>query len=858
MEVGEQLTLRVTATGANGQPVSTANLFWSSSDERIATVTPAGSVTALVPGEVRISASTEGRSATSQISVLTRAVREVRVSPLAAQITIGETRQFTVSLSGGDGSTITGREVAWTTANASVATVDGNGVVRAVGVGTAIVRATSEGRVGEAQVTVISNAVARVAIAPTGATLQVNATQQFSATAYDAQDRVLTGRTVSWSISPASVATVSASGLVRAVAPGAAVLVAEVDGRQQSALVNVATASVASVSVSPETGTVAPNATIKLTATVQLSNGTTQPNPAVSWTTSNSDVAIVASDGLVRGVSAGIATITATSGGKSDDARITVTAGVASVARVTLSPTSASMQVGETQQFSATAYDAGDRVITGRPVSWSITPTSVATVSSSGLVRAVAPGTAVLTAEVDGRERTAVITVAAATVASVTLSPTTATIAPNGTIRLAATVRLSDGTTPTNPAVNWSTSDPDIAIVASDGLVRGVGAGTATITATAGGRSAEARITVTAPVVTVARVALTPLTASLQVGGTQQFTATAYDASDRVVTGRAVTWSITPTSVATVSSSGLVRGVAAGAAVVTAEIDGRTATGGVTVTAVPTPPPPTVASVEVSPRSTSVTVGGTVKLTATVRLSNGSTATSPTVSWSSSNTSVATVDGTGLVRGVAPGSATITASSGGQSDAASIAVTPAPIAALVVAPSTASVFVGATRAFTVTARDAAGNTVPTPTLTWSSSSTSIATISSGGVATGVTAGTTTITARAPNGVEGSAALTVAAAPTPSPGSEGITITFVSGAPVGDQIELDEGKILQLRAIVRNSDGNQIFPTVLWTSSDDRVASVTGSGLVGALRKGNARITARAAGQVATVDIKVEK
>src|SRR5207244_2662046 len=136
------------------------------------------------------------------------------------------------------------------------------------------------------------------------------------------------------------------------------------------------------------------------------------------------------------------------------------------------------------------------------------------------------------------------------------------------------------------------------------------------------------------------------------------------------LSGRAVTWASNNTAVAMVNGSGLVTAVATGAATITATSEGQSGTAVVTVSNVP------VASVTVTPAVASVQAGQTVQLSATLRDANGNILTGRTVTWASTNTPVATVTGTGLVTAKVAGSATITATSEGQSGTAAITVTP--------------------------------------------------------------------------------------------------------------------------------------------------------------------------------------
>src|SRR5947199_269491 len=193
---------------------------------------------------------------------------------------------------------------------------------------------------------------------------------------------------------------------------------------------------------------------------------------------------------------------------------------------------------------------------------------------------------------------------------------------------------------------------------------------------------AAARIADTAVVtvtpVPVAAVAVIPLAASVQVGGTVQLATATKDSAGAVLGGRAVTWASGNLAVATVSGSGLVTGGAAGTATITATSEGKSGTATVTVTSLPPPPPAPVASVVVSPASASVPVGATVQLTASLKDASGNVLTGRTIAWGTSAAGVATVSASGLVTGSAAGTATITATSEGKSGTALIVVASAP------------------------------------------------------------------------------------------------------------------------------------------------------------------------------------
>ena len=200
-------------------------------------------------------------------------------------------------------------------------------------------------------------------------------------------------------------------------------------------------------------------------------------------------------------------------------------------------------------------------------------------------------------------------------------------------------------------AVAWSSSDRSVATVDKAGTVHGLRPGTATVTATAEGKSGTCAVTVKAKAVNVTEVTLDKMELTLTEGETETLTATVKpDNADN----KKVTWSSDKTDVATVDGAGKVTAVKAGEATVTVttEDGGKTATCRVTVKAKVVP----VTGVDVKPWSVTIGANGTTKLTCTVAQSN---ATNRNVRWESESPSVATVDSEGNVKGVAAGTAKI-------------------------------------------------------------------------------------------------------------------------------------------------------------------------------------------------------
>src|SRR5438093_1295337 len=174
------------------------------------------------------------------------------------------------------------------------------------------------------------------------------------------------------------------------------------------------------------------------------------------------------------------------------------------------------------------------------------------------------------------------------TVASVTVTPPAPTVVVAGTVQLTATTKDANGSVLTGRVVTWASGTPAVATVSATGLVTGVAQGQATITATSEGQQGTAAVTVMlAP---VSSVTVTPNPATVQIGQTLQLTATLKDANQNVLTGRVVTWASDNTGVATVSSTGLVTGVAQGQATIDGASEGKQGTAAVTVVRVAVAP----------------------------------------------------------------------------------------------------------------------------------------------------------------------------------------------------------------------------------------------------------------------------
>ncbi|MEO6445997.1 MAG: Ig-like domain-containing protein, partial [Gemmatimonadaceae bacterium] len=348
------------------------------------------------------------------------------------------------------------------------------------------------------------------------------------------------------------------------------------------------------------------------------------------------------------------------------------TVNVPLVASVAVVPSSATLDVGAAVQLSATAYTASGIPVSGKGFAWGTSAGAVATVNALGEVTAVAPGSSLITATVDGQQGSALVTVNAnTTVATVAITPSTATVDVGATTALSASAFNSAGAPLAGKVFAWSSAAATIATVTSAGVVTSVAPGTAAISATSEGRQGTASITVVA-IAAVATVAISPAVDSVDVGRTIALTATASSAAGAPLTGKTFVWASSASAVASVSATGVVTGVAPGTATITVTSEGKAGTATVTVVAANN----AVATIAVTPTLVAIDVGTTAALSATAFNSVGSALPGKPTAWSSSTSSIASVSAAGVVTGVAVGTATISATSEGRAGSAVVTVVP--------------------------------------------------------------------------------------------------------------------------------------------------------------------------------------
>jgi len=265
-------------------------------------------------------------------------------------------------------------------------------------------------------------------VRPNSAHAVIGSKTQLTATAYDAGLTALTDRGMTWTTNNAAVATVDANGLVTAKAAGGATITATSEGKSDVCQLVVSSPPVATISVAAGATSISQNATTTLVATTKDASGTVVTGRVITWQTSDPDiVSLSATTGSSVQITGGLsdkATITATSEGVTS-APISITVSQGQVATVVVTLGSNTIKTNATTTASAVVYDAGQRPLQGRTVSWSasgaatVSPTSsVTSTGESSAATTVVKGknnftsqTASVTASISGRSGSATLTV---------------------------------------------------------------------------------------------------------------------------------------------------------------------------------------------------------------------------------------------------------------------------------------------------------------------------------------------------------------------------------------------------------------------------------------------------------------
>ena len=603
--------------------------------------------------------------------------------------------------------------------------------------------------------------ISSIQVSPVSKSIGMGATQQFTATALlsDKTTKNITS-SAQWGSSDSTIASIDVAGVATGSASGTVTITAKSGTFQSSATLNVtaAAANLISIVISPATSSMPVNTSQQFTAVGNYAGGSSADlTTLVTWGSSSNGVATMSVTGLATAVTAGTTNISASFAGVSASTGLTVTA--PTIVSIAVTPVGLTLGIGINQQYVATAtYSDGSSVDLTSGVIWTSSLPSVASVNSSGVATTLAAGQTTITATVGSLTDTASLTVVAAHLTSISVTPATQIMAVGTTQQFVAVGSFDDGSTQLLASLTWSSSSNSVATVSATGLVTAVGTGTAILTATSGTISGTASLTTTAA--TLVSLAVSPANPSMAVGTTRQFTAmgTFSDASTQDVTG-VVVWTSSTSAVATINGQGLATSVAAGATTI------KALSGSVSGSTTLTVSTSQLVSITINPANPRISKGTLIKLTATGTFSDGSVASNLSgLTWKSSKPNIASIRLSGIAQGKKAGTVTISASASGVTGTTTLTVGSGTLVSLAVTPATVTAPAGSSQQFVATGTFSDGSTQDiTLNAHWSSSSASVATIANapsvGGLANCIAAGATTIGANS-GGIAGSAVLTV--------------------------------------------------------------------------------------------------
>lgn len=855
MLLGTRLFFVATGLYSDGSTQDiTALAAWSSEGAAIA---QSGNLTAaLGPGEGLVSATLDGLTASARVRVLGAEVLSLAITPPVASAPIGTVIGFSAEATLSDGTIqdVT-RSVTWDSLDPGVAVIDGLGQATTQRPGFTVIIATFAGFRAEALLEVSGATLIQLQVEPVDPVLAIGTSLSMRAIGlYSDMSIVDVTARVRWSSSDAAIFTLAPDGSGRALAEGASVVVAELDGLRGASTITVSPATLVSVRITPETSVIAVMGTVQLTFTGEYSDGTTRDlTTSARWTSSDANIGPVSntagSQGLVTGLAAGAVEVRATFGGQTARARVIVSP--ATVLSVTITPSPATVGIGGTVALRALATysDGTQRDITDL-AAWQSGDTFVATVSgiagSAGVVTGVAEGRTIITATLDGVSGQAGVIVSAAGLLGIDISPANATTTAGLRSSYTATGRYADGTQrDLTTQVTWTTADAAIATISNVAGARGQllarAPGTTQVIATFMGVSGRTSVTVQGA--TLVSLTVAPLARSAAVGTTVQYSAVAIysDGTQRNVSGQSM-WSSSAAAVASISPQGTARALSVGRTTITASFMGLSGNTTLTVTEAQ------LVSISISPAAVSLTAGAVQRFSAQGIYSDGtSRSVTMQATWQSSAPMVAQVSSNGRTRGEATalsiGVATISATFQGVTGTAQLTVTSAQIASIQITPFAPMMVIGSQLQLQAVAVFTDGTSMDVTTrATWVSSAPGIAQVSTGGrngmrgLTSAFAQGTATISATF-MGLSGTTIVTVTSA----------TVLQLQVTPFAPTIPVGFGAAMRATAILSDGTTRDVTSLATWVSSNPQAAAVSNAaqtkGLLSTLTVGVAEIRA---------------
>lgn len=732
------------------------------------------------------------------------------VEPTAVTVNKGNTTTLTATKNPTDTTDTT--PITWKSSNEAVATVDSNGKVTAVGVGTATITATC-GTYSDTSTVTVDNPLKGLKLDKTAETVARGGVVQLTATK-NPTDTTDTNP-ITWKSSNEAVATVDSNGKVTAVGIGNAAITATCGTHTTEPFNITVNAPLVGITMNKKEAGIDKAETVQLSVTKNPVDTTDSEN--VVWTSSNSDIASVDNNGLVTGKALGKTTITAkietSHGTYTATCEVTVNVHIESITIVNAGiDASRNLELYKNQTADLTVDFNPDEFAESKTIIWESSDKTVAKVEN-GKVTAVAPGTAIITATtVNGKTDSITVTVPVVKAKTLTINKNNTSIEKGNSEQLTTEI-LPENTTD-DTTVTWESSDENVVTVVN-GLVTAVGVGNATVTAKAAGLDATCNVVVTCA---LESIALDKDELKLEAGITSDALVVTKNPTDATVDLANVNWTSKNPEVATVVD-GKVTAVAPGTAIIEAELDGETAICEVTVIV-------TLTGVEIENGNTTLELikGQTSDLKVVYTPANSTEI--PDATWSSSDEEVATVEN-GKVTALKEGTTMISVDYG-NGIVARRKVEVKEIHADSVVFNKVVESLNKKETVDLDVNILPENTTDDKTITWESSDETVATVDKDGKVTGLKAGKTTIKATTVNGKFAEMEIEVKEV-----ALESITVT-------ADK-KVEEGKQTQVK-VELNPENTTDDLVYTYKSSNESIATVDKNGKVTAKKAGKVVIT----------------
>ncbi|MBI3358856.1 MAG: Ig-like domain-containing protein [Nitrospirae bacterium] len=644
----------------------TSSVTWSSSDTSLAGIDSAGLATGVAAGDVTITATLQGKKGSTFLGIIAASLTSISVAPPDPLVFAGLTQQFTANgtYDNGQNQDITA-DVTWASSDTVSATISNEagsqGKVTAISIGIPTITATLGSIFGTTTLTVTPGDLTSLTIAPASSSIANETKRQFTAKGiFGTGTAIDLTSLVTWVSTSTSVATIDSSGVATGITQGVTNITATFKTTATSTPLTVTNATLTQISVTPVSVSAPVGVTQQFTASGIFSDNSTQDlGLSVTWS-SGSQATIGLTDGLARGLSPGTATITATAAFGADpkvfgSSTLIVTS--QTLNSLTVTPVDPVMPVGTSQQFQAIGvFSSGSSEDLTSSVTWSSTGFA-AGINSAGLATAFEVGFSTITATADNiplsgsfQPFPSELEVINPTLISVSILPTSGVSIPVGITRQYSAFGIYDNGAVQNITsfAAWSSSQPAIATIDNVGLATALNAGSTSITAKTANITGTTSLDVNTA--TLESLSVTPESASIGIGSTLQYTATATynDGASFDVTPFS-TWSSSDGSQATIDpSTGLATATGVGTSTIFADFGGASGSASLNVKDI------SLKSIVVEPADPSISLGGKQQFTAKGIFSDGSSQDITTVvSWQSSSLNTATISNISGSKGLA-------------------------------------------------------------------------------------------------------------------------------------------------------------------------------------------------------------